>query len=131
MKRAIIKRLYIWANTAIPPAIGGVLIVQYEKLPEGIRESFEPWQIIAGVIAIACGLLTFSFSKWLGIPVAELQSWLTEKGLYAGKIDSDLGPKTIRSIARGIDDPRVFSDERLVSPPKPAKFKRPQGGKML
>ena len=124
MKRAIIRRIYIWANATLTPLIGAAVLAGYHKLPPEMQAMVDPYAATTVAVGLVAGLLSFALAKWQGIPVEDLQTALAEKGLYAGRIDGDLGEKTRVAIARAVNDPavKISSQSELASrkPKRPA-----------
>jgi hypothetical protein len=131
MKRAIVKKLFQWANTVGVPLVAGYIVAFYKTFPEAITQMLDPWALVTVVVATLNGLLIWGLSKWLGIPVKDFQMWLAEKGLYAGRIDGDFGPVTESAAARAVDDPTITTEGTGELVPAVRKFQRPQGSKML
>jgi hypothetical protein len=131
MKRTLIRRLYVWANATLAPLVGAGVLAGYHKLPPELQAMVDPWALTAIAVGVVSGGLSMALSKWQGIPVAEMQEWLAEKGLYAGRIDGLPGPQTKAALARAIEDPDVDAPE-ILTKHKPARPKviRPMGGKI-
>lgn len=129
MKKTIIKRLFIWANVTFTPLVGAVVMSGYDKLPDALKSFLDPYAATAIAVGMVSGLLSMALSKWQGIPIEELQEWLSEKGLYAGRIDGLAGPKTQTALARAIENPDIVDYTPSKTSPPP-KIIRPLGGKM-
>lgn len=125
MKRAIIRRIYIWANATLTPLIGAAVLAGYHKLPAEMQALVDPYAATTVAVGLVAGLLSFALAKWQKIPVEELQAALAEKGLYAGRIDGDLGEKTRVAIARAVDDPAISTDGTGDLIPTTVKARRP------
>ena len=131
MKKLIIRRIFIFAAMALSTSIGTATVAGHQWLAStspAIAAMVDPWTATTLAYGLVIGALMWGIAKWQGIPIAELQTLLAEKGLYAGRIDGIAGDKTRVALARAIDDPEITSDEVLADKPK---FKRPQGSKAL
>lgn len=127
MKKAIIKRMFVWGNATLTPLVGAAVMAGYDKLPDGMKAFTDPYALTAIAMGLVAGGMSLALSKWQGIPVEELQSWLAEKGLYAGRIDGLKGDQTDAALARAIEDPEIND----YTPIKKAKAViRPMGGKI-
>lgn len=127
MKKAVIRRIYVWANATLTPLVGAAVMAGYDKLPDEIKALTDPWALTAVAVGLVSGGLSMALSKWQGIPVEEMQEWLKEKDLYAGRIDGLAGPQTQAALARAIEDPAIEAPEPLK---RAAKVIRPMGGKI-
>lgn len=130
MKQAIIKRLFIWANVTLTPLVGAGVLSVYHKLPPELQAMTDPWALTTVAVGLVAGALSWGLSKWQGIPVAEMQEWLRDKGVYAGRIDGELGSKTRVAVARAVDEPGISTEGLGDIVPvgrKPTTFKRPLG----
>jgi hypothetical protein len=129
MKKAFIRRAYVWANATLAPLVGALVMQGYDRLPDAIKALTDPWALTAVAVGLVSGGLSMALSKWQGIPIEEMQEWLREKDLYAGRIDGLAGPQTKAALARAIEDPAIEAPEVLAKP-KPKKVIRPAGGKI-
>lgn len=128
MKKAIIKKLYIWANTVLPPAVGGMVLSFYHKLPPELQSWVNVYALAGIALGVVSGLLTWGISKWQGIPIMEMQTWLKENDLYHGEIDGLPLDQTKAALARAIEDPEIEAPDSFKK--AAAKVIRPMGGKI-
>lgn len=126
MKKIFIKRIFIWANATLTPLIGAAVMHGYHRLPPEMQAMADPWAITTVAVGLVAGAMSWGLAKWQGIPVEEIQTWLAEKGLYAGRIDGLAGPQTKAALARAVDDPEIEFPEPAVKKPRPP-YKRPLG----
>lgn len=131
MKRTLIRRLYVWANATLTPLVGALVMSGYDKLPDAMKALADPWAMTAVAVGLVSGALSMALSKWQGIPIEEMQTWLAEKGLYAGRINGLAGPVTKAALARAIEDPEIIEYEPVTAKEtKLNKVIRPMGGKI-
>jgi hypothetical protein len=143
MKKYIIRRIFITVAAMLSTGIGGAVVTGHQWLAihaPAIAAMIDPWTATTLAYGLTIGLLMWAIGKWQGIPIAELQTALAEKGLYHGRIDGLAGAKTQAAIAEAINDPSVTiyparpvaeGEEMEHQPAKKPKFQRPQGSKML
>jgi hypothetical protein len=127
MKKAVIRRIFIWANATLTPLIGAGVMHAYHQLPPEMQAMADPWALTTVAVGLVAGAMSWGLAKWQGIPVEEIQTWLADKGLYAGRIDGLAGDQTKAALARAVEDPDVHFPEPTVKGPR--KFQRPQGSK--
>jgi hypothetical protein len=89
--------------------------VMVERVP-GLEDIVSPYALADVVSQFVVAILLLLVAKWTGKPVRELQKVLREKGVYGGREDGYLGPRTESAIRQAVNDPAV-----TIITPKPVE----------
>ena len=121
MKSALIA----WATGRILPRIvlaataatAGAVMQFYGRLADsipGLAQIVDPQLVVDLSSQFVLALMLLGLSSWTGKPVRQWQERLRDEGVYAGRRDGWIGPRTDEALLKAINDRHV-----LIRPAKP------------
>ncbi len=132
MKKYIIRRIFVGVAALLSTSVGSLVVTAHQWLTikaPAIAAMVDPWTATTLAYALTTGALMMALSKWQGLPIVELQQWLTDQGLYAGPKSGLVGPETKAALAVAVNE----DDIRMTNPPATKQLNsviRPMGGKI-
>ena len=114
-----------WATGRILPrvmiaataAVAGAVMTGYGKLADavpGLSEIVDPQLVVDLSAQFVVAFVLLLLSRWTGKPVRDWQTRLREEGVYAGRKDGWIGPKTDAALKSAINSRHIW-----IAPAKP------------
>ena len=118
----ILPRVMLAATAAVAAAV----MQGYGKLADaipGLAEIIDPQLVVDLSAQFVVAFVLLLLSRWTGKPVRDWQQKLDDAGVYSGRNDGWLGPRTDDALRRSINDRHIISvdgaltDNRMKQPP--------------
>ena len=74
----------------------------------GLAEVVDPQLVVDLGSQFILALLLLALSRWTGRPVREWQQKLRDTGIYAGRQDGWIGPRTDAALHKAINDRHIW-----------------------
>jgi len=115
----ILPRVMLAATAAVAAAV----MQGYGKLADaipGLAEIVDPQLVVDLSAQFVVAFVLLLLSRWTGKPVRDWQARLRDEGVYAGRRDGWIGPKTDAAIKSAINNRHIF-----IPPARPANDDQP------
>ena len=118
-----------WATGRILPrvmlaataAVAGAVMTGYGKLADsvpGLSDVVDPQLVVDLSAQFVVAFVLLVLSRWTGKPVRDWQTRLRDEGVYAGRKDGWIGPKTDSALKAAINNRYIW-----IAPAKPVNDK--------
>lgn len=103
----ILPRVILAATAATAAAV----MQGYGKLADsipGLADVVDPQLVVDLSAQFVVAFVLLALSRWTGKPVREWQERLRDEGVYAGRKDGWIGPKTDRALTTAINSRHIY-----------------------
>ncbi len=121
MKKRFIKWIFITGISVGTPTIAAGVMAGYAWIARNAPAAaalIDPVQLVTLTVGIVSGLGAWLISRWLGVPVGEIQQWLADKGLYAGRPTGIIGERTAAGLEMAINSQQITVKRAQLVPGK-------------
>lgn len=115
----LLPRVVLAATAATAAAV----MQGYGKLADsipGLADVVDPQLVVDLSAQFVVAFVLLALSRWTGKPVREWQERLRDEGVYAGRRDGWIGPRTDAALLKAINSRTVF-----IAPARPVDPKLP------